>query len=908
MISSNKKIDLKIFLAILFLLLLSSLPYLVSLQEQDGTDNDINSLVQPDQFLTLETFFYVFEEILALNIGLSSHENLRQPIEGANANTVIKLAASIPGMVKNKFFGPRMERLDLDIKHLDWQEIISSKDEDSGLNTLPDPKYVKAKIRFNDQTFKVKIRLKGYGIGHRMGPKRFSLMVSVSGGKTILGFSKFAIQKPYIRSFPFDYIFQRLVSASNNLYPTKDYARIYVNGESWGVMNLEESLTKEFLEKKSYKESLIIRYPNMFNKNIWKYNTLTQDEPYPWYRLLDSTFDIHLYNDTKYLEDPQYRKYFSYIQEKSVFSQTNILDIKKMAEIFLLSSIWANWHPLEPYNLRFYFNPYTLKLEPIATDQLWPNSLEEHSFEVFNRLPTTGIPSIFQSLFQEPEFQHEVKNNFEQIASRFDDLDNYSIESGKIFPVDKVHDLEMVKSNIRYLRKNLDLFFDPKTVFTTQQQYSRDSFILSQQEHKTVLAPYPNQEQSQNFIDHIYPRHFSDGYLEVYNLLPDKIKILKVFSNGEEIPFTPITIKGSFADPLPVRINLNLNGIRDNEISLLTEHQSNFRTTAIKSSLVSDGIYNPLTLDTYLCKSFCTIKNGEYFFNRGTWVIEEPIILDGNVNIPPGTILNFHENAYMIIKGSLIAAGTKDLPIKLTSINQSWKGFYVINASKRSLLEHVEIENLNALSDGLLNLTGGITFYNSDLTLKDSTIANIYAEDALNVVKSDFIIENIIIDNAISDGVDSDFSHGLISSSAFYNIKGDALDFSGSTVTISLVETNNIGDKSISAGEQSNLYIEASKLRNTAIGITSKDGSQVTVRESSIEDYDLFGVMSYVKKDFYPQKPSIELLNCIVDDGVPYLRQTGSSMIVNGKYIVESKFDVDLLYAQPDNNSLTHTQ
>ena len=905
MISSNKKIDLKIFLAILSLLLLSSFPYLNTFQVEDGTENDINSLVQPDQFLTLENFLYLFEEILALNIGLSSHENLRQPIEGTNSNTVIKLAASFPGMVKNKFFGPRMERLDIDIKHLDYQEIINSKNVDVNLNLniLPDDKYVKAKIRFNDQTYKVKIRLKGFGIDHRMGPKRFSLLVSVSEGKTILGFSKFSIQKPYTRSFPFDYIFQRLVSASKNLYPTKDYARIYVNGESWGVMNLEESLTKEFLEKKSYKESLVIRYPNTFDENIWQYNALTQDDPYPWYRLLNSTFDIHLYNDTKYLEDPQFRKYFSYIQEESLFLQTDIFDIKKMAEIFLLASIWGNWHTLLPYNLRFYFNPYTLKLEPIATDQLWPTSIEEPSLELSNQLPP-----FFKSLFQKSEFQKEAKNNFEQIASRFDDLDNYSIESGKIFPLDKVHDLDMVKSNINYLRKNLDLFFDPKTVFISQKQHSIDSFILSQQEYKTVSAQYPNQEQSQNFVDHIYPRHFSDGYLEVYNLLPDQIKILKVFSNGEEIPFTPTTLRGFIADPLPVRINLNLNGIRDNEISLLTEHQSNFRTTAIKSSLVSEGISNPLTSDTYLCKSFCTIKNGEYFFNRGTWVIEEPIILDGNVNIPPGTILNFHENAYMIIKGSLIAAGTKDLPIKLTSINQSWKGFYVINASKRSLLEHVEIENLNALSDGLLNLTGGVTFYNSDLTLKDSTIANIYAEDALNIVKSNFILENIIIDNAISDGVDSDFSHGLISSSIFQNIKGDALDFSGSTVKISLVETNNIGDKSISAGEQSNLYIEASKLRNTAIGITSKDGSQVTVRESSIEDYNLFGVMSYVKKDFYPQKPSIELLNCIVDDGVPYLRQTGSSMIVNGKSIVESEFNVDLLYAQPDNNSLPTIQ
>ena len=96
--------------------------------------------------------------------------------------------------------------------------------------------------------------------------------------------------------------------------------------------------------------------------------------------------------------------------------------------------------------------------------------------------------------------------------------------------------------------------------------------------------------------------------------------------------------------------------------------------------------------------------------------------------------------------------------------------------------------------------------------------------------------------------------------------------------------------------------IPPSRLRNTAIGITSKDGSKVTVKDSTIENYDLFGVMSYVKKDFYLQKPSIELMNCIVDDGARYLRQTGSSMTVDGKNIAESQFDVDLLYSQSDDN------
>jgi hypothetical protein len=836
-------------------------------------------------------FLYVFTEILSLDIGLSHHENLREPFEEKYSNTIIKLAASVPAIIKYKFFGPKIERLDLDVKHLEWQEILSSKDANLNSGTLTDPNYVKAEIRFQDQVYKAKIKLKGYGLGHRLGSKRFSLMVSLSGGKTLLGFSKFSLQQPLARYFPFDYIFQRVVSDSNNLGPAKDYANIYVNGENWGIMNLEESLTKEFLEKKESKQSIVVRYPNMFDENIWQYNKLTEYNSYPWYRLLESNFYIHLYDDKKYLEDPRFRKYFSYIQEQSVFDRSEILDTKKMAEVFLLASIWGNWHTLLNYNLRFYFNPYTLKLDPIVTDQTWPVDIQDNAVEALNRYK---LPLIFELLLQQEEFQQELRSNFDHIAERFNEIDKYSAESEALFPVDKTHDLDFLKSNIIYLSKNLDLFFN------VQNFASRS--ILSSQENKVFSVPPPNQEQAKNFIDHVYPRHFSDGYLEVYNLLPDDTKILKVFSNGEEIPFTPISLKGYLSDPLPVRINLNLNGIRDNKISLLTEYQSNLRTTDIKSSIISEGTFNPLTADNYLCQSICTIKNGEYFFNSGTWSIEEPIILDGNVNIPPGTTLNFEENAYMIIKGSLTAVGTQDLPIKLSSINQSWKGLYVINAFKRSLLENVQIENLNALTDGLLNLTGGVNFYNSDLTFKNSIIANIFAEDALNVVKSEFILENITITHAASDAVDSDFSEGLIVSSAFENISGDALDFSGSRVTISQVETNNIGDKSISAGEQSNLFIEESRLRNTAIGITSKDGSKVTVKDSTIESYDLFGVMSYVKKDFYLQKPSIELMNCIVDDGARYLRQTGSSMTVDGKNIAESQFDVDLLYSQSDDN------
>ena len=84
---------------------------------------------------------------------------------------------------------------------------------------------------------------------------------------------------------------------------------------------------------------------------------------------------------------------------------------------------------------------------------------------------------------------------------------------------------------------------------------------------------------------------------------------------------------------------------------------------------------------------------------------------------------------------------------------------------------------------------------------------------------------------------------------------------------------------------------------NSNIGITSKDGSYVEVFDTSIKNYKLYGVMSYEKKNFYSKPAAIELMECTIDGDSPYLRQTGSMMIINNKEIQSSSFDVEALYS-----------
>ena len=55
------------------------------------------------------------------------------------------------------------------------------------------------------------------------------------------------------------------------------------------------------------------------------------------------------------------------------------------------------------------------------------------------------------------------------------------------------------------------------------------------------------------------------------------------------------------------------------------------------------------------------LKNFE--FKKGEWLIEKPIVIEGDLHIPAGTKLKFSKNSYLIIKGSLIAIGSEDSPI-----------------------------------------------------------------------------------------------------------------------------------------------------------------------------------------------------------------------------------------------------
>ena len=88
------------------------------------------------------------------------------------------------------------------------------------------------------------------------------------------------------------------------------------------------------------------------------------------------------------------------------------------------------------------------------------------------------------------------------------------------------------------------------------------------------------------------------------------------------------------------------------------------------------------------------------------------------------------------------------------------------------------------------------------------------------------------------------------------DIGNDALDFSGSVVTIDKAAISNASDKVISAGERSTLYIKNVLSNNSSVGITSKDSSAIFAENVEFNNVDVC-LAAFNKKAFSKEVQSL---------------------------------------------------
>ena len=473
---------------------------------------------------------------------------------------------------------------------------------------LEDPREVRGSLQQGGVDFSINIRLKGSLSDHWSEPGRMSLKIEIRNDQTVLGFKTFSLHKPESRQHPYEPAFEDFIRHNGSLTTVHKYIDLWVNGENWGIWNMEERVSKELLEKQGRKDSII------FKLALDKFSTyskkISNHYKSPGYRLKDVELHAIAYNTKKIKQDRGLRKKYSFVLENLVLADRDYsYDWESMGRSVAHAYIWGTNHVLLGSNTRYYLNPYTLRLEPITSDQSWPQPVEKFGLVYPYPLP-------YRNYIESDLFAEHFKKEIGKILENTPMLDQSFHQFSNIFPNDRNPSLSVVGSNLKramnhghkeilHLHKNVLPVH--KIIYTGEKDSTKN---LSEDIIKDLQY-------------HVHIRHFEDGVIRIRNLLDIPVKIKEIHSDGDHIWEDLPILNGKQEKDIQTKFD----GIRDQNIHVVTTINNSVVTHTSDLSLIPmDEAYNPfLNLNDTL--PFLTIEGESYRIMPGEWKIQQPIVL-----------------------------------------------------------------------------------------------------------------------------------------------------------------------------------------------------------------------------------------------------------------------------------------
>ena len=526
-------------------------------------------------------------------------------------------------------------------------------------------------------------------------------------------------------------------------------------------MDLQEHYGDVLLERQRLKPSSILTFGD---ERKWKESIIQQKKSKnTTHWLSHPRLNVRLSGRASSSRDLAQQKVLDYVKEQVLSPEyQELFDQHKLTVVNALLGIWGNYHAMSLRNSKFYFNPFTLKLEPLLQDQ-----------------------GPFQRLLLEPS------RNIELVTNGFLKLDALSSLESQVNLVNSIYTI-LEESFKKYSKP---FFRDDPTI----------NFVLPKSNYiKTLSDDYAGNTSDNTTLDYdpylsridcssadsfgqqtyqslsVYSR-YTNGRLDLLNLDCGRVDVSMIESCNHIYPLQ-VALSGAtnIYKPYQFPIDLDLSCKQPPVISLKKSSGKYIRHQV--DVIYNHNQFNPLRKQ--LAPSWIlSNSNNEFLIKKGTYRVLRPIVLRKPLIVEPGTILLFAKDAYLVVRGDVTIGDQKGEDVIFSGLNGSWKGVYFysdlpmpVNVS----LFNTKVIGSGRTKDSILDLTGSVNIYRAIFKSKGLTILNSSAEDALNVTKSDLSVSGLLIEDSFSDAFDCDFCTGNITESIFENVGGDGLDFSGS--------------------------------------------------------------------------------------------------------------------------------
>ena len=545
----------------------------------------------------------------------------------------------------------------------------------------------------------------------------------------------------------------------------------------------------------------------------------------------------------------------------------SVINLEMLASYYALKNVFTNGCNEKMYLL---YNSETKLLEPFFSQSnclgLNPKNIKPHSIKnlTFINLYIQALNSVSQISLYEDFIEED--DSFEQeigiINSHYPNL---------------IFDIDVLYLNQRIIKKSLDA----TTEIIAELVSSEKNKIIVKISNNSI---FPVDILGLNFKTNKKIVRFNTAF-QILSRQKDTIEInlprsfenLFVNKKKKQTGFMP------YKDTYNLNIAYSLSNLNTSYLAPISPYQQ----TVIKSNDDLFRVKNNVTTQDGL---IILEEQKIITFNKETIVIKSPLIIPKGYQfrIKQGTTINILNGGKIISYSPLIFTGSKKRPIKIYSSDQKGQGILVLSNGKQSKLNHVIFDQLSNPTQLNWNITGAVTFYESPVELKHVEISNNHCEDALNIVRTTFIIDSCTINNTQSDAFDGDFVEGIIKNSKFINLGNDAIDVSGSDLKISRVVISNANDKGLSAGEDSRMFVDNVTIKNSEIAIAGKDLSIIHGKNLKIINTKLAFTAFQKKSEYGPSTIFVESVDFKTVE-TRYLIESTSSMKVDGKVVETSE-------------------
>ena len=856
-----------------------------------------------------------------------SNTGIREVIKGIMSENIFIPWNYIKGQFSDR------EKLTIDIGFEEYEKLRYKQDQaiKTGFLLSNDEDFVPAKIRYDNKEIRVNIRLKGDEIEHLSGDT-WSFRVKLRDDETLEGMRTFSLQKPRTRNYLHEYIFHKALAREGIIALRYDFVEVSINGKNKGIYAIEEHFDKELIEYNERREGVIVK----FNEDIWYQDLIERGENSPNANIKrkgftevfptnagNISYNEEDWKETDYFNDPIFYSSFIDIFKPNQVSQDplkmqqfeeanallnsfrqgklsthEVFDVEQMAKYFALVSLLGSEHAAEWNNIRFYYNPVTMKLEPIGFDG---NSGSPNYNLINNYFPeciedlgdncSINNPNYYDLLFKDKIFFERYIEELEKLSEQ-EYLDNLFIEVGEELEAKK---MVIHKSEPYY-------------------SFSKEVYYQNQQRIEEIIKPingirsnFEGQDRAGGIVVlSVGNLHFAPimiDYLEYQNqsFFPNERIILQPRrSQGNiEMKVSTFNMPNSFIwkEEMQRDISLHYHVIGSTKGS----SSPVLMNSALNLDSARNSIFDPETknglefVDINEQLKQITILNGEWDLDKNLYIPEGYTFY-----IESGTTVNLINRAVIISSSPVNFIGEKENPIVITSTDGTGGGIVILQAKEQSYLKNVIFSHLQFPKKERWELTGSITFYESPVDLDNVHFIDLKAEDGLNIIRSQFTIKDSLFEKSYSDCVDVDFSDGVVENVKLLNCGNDALDFSGSNSNISSVIIQKQGDKGISAGEKSKIIASNANIDGGYICIASKDNSELLIKDSYLSNCK-YGFTAYQKKpEFGAGVIKTVKVKTSKINNVKFIEKKSSFMIDNNLYMGDKENVYDTLYDEND--------